>query len=234
MASYPREVIDAHRALAVAGQADLVWGHVGVRDPDGRGVWTKAAGWGLEEVDGDRLVLVSPEGEQILGSGRRHIECFIHTEVMNARQEINVTVHTHAAAAISFAALDVPMLPLSHDAIPFLGPDVARYTASGDLIKDAGRGAALAGFLGDTPGCVIPGHGLVTVGRDAAEAIMRAVLLERACRVQLEALAAGEVRRWSSEAEVRDKRSGLWPRPQFEAGYSYLVRRAETLYGPVS
>jgi ribulose-5-phosphate 4-epimerase/fuculose-1-phosphate aldolase len=232
--SYPREVIDAHRALAVAGQADLVWGHVGVRDPAGGGVWSKAAGWGLEEVDGGRIVLVTPEGELAWGSGRRHIECFIHTEILKAREEVNVTVHTHAAAAISFAALDVPLLPLSHDAIPFLRPDVARYTASGDLIKDADRGASLAAFLQDAPGCVIPGHGLVTVGRDAAEAVMRAVLLERACRVQLEALAAGEVRRWSSEAEVRDKQSGLWPRSQFEAGYSYLVRRAVALYGPVS
>ena len=41
----------ASRALAAAGQGDMIWGHASVRDPQGRGVWMKSAGWGLEEID---------------------------------------------------------------------------------------------------------------------------------------------------------------------------------------
>lgn len=41
------EVVRASRALAAAGLTDMVWGHAAIRDPDGRGVWMKAAGWGF-------------------------------------------------------------------------------------------------------------------------------------------------------------------------------------------
>ncbi|WP_279582242.1 class II aldolase/adducin head domain-containing protein [Fodinicola feengrottensis] len=47
----------ATRALAAAGQGDMVWGHLAVRDPQGRGVWMKARGWGLEEITADRVGL---------------------------------------------------------------------------------------------------------------------------------------------------------------------------------
>src|SRR5690606_5476265 len=43
-------IADASLALAFGGLRDLVWGHASVRDPDGRGLWTKAAGWGFEEI----------------------------------------------------------------------------------------------------------------------------------------------------------------------------------------
>ena len=225
------DTISAHRALAAGGQADLVWGHAAVRDPLGRGVWSKAAGWGLEEVTADRLVLVDFEGTQIEGTGRRHIECFIHTELMKRRPDIVATVHTHSEAATAFAALDTPMRALSHDAVPFLTPDVSRYEISGDLISDSVRGASLAEVIQLNAGCIIPGHGLVTAGRSVAAAVMNAMLLDRACRLQLKAMAAGQIARYSSDEEVRAKQQGLWTEAQLAAGFQYLVRKARALYG---
>lgn len=225
------ELVSAHRALAAAGQSDLVWGHVSLRDPGGRGVWMKASGWGLEEVGLAQVVLVSPEGEVVTGTGKRHIEVYIHTELMRARPDIGAVVHSHARSAIVFASLDEPLRPLSHDAIPFLDPDVVRFTETGDLIRTAELGAALAVAVGDANGCLIPGHGLVTVGADAAAAVMHAALLERACEVQLAASASGGPRRWSPDAEVSAKRENLWNATQLRAGYDYLVRRADALYG---
>src|SRR4029077_17819684 len=77
--------VQASRALAAGGQADMVWGHASVRDPGGRGAWMKSAGWGLEEIGAGRIVLVSPDGEVASGEGPRHIEYPIHTEIMAAR-----------------------------------------------------------------------------------------------------------------------------------------------------
>ncbi len=57
----------ASRTLAAAGQGDMVWGHVAVRDPAGRGVWIKAPGWGLEEVREDRVQLISFDAEVMVG-----------------------------------------------------------------------------------------------------------------------------------------------------------------------
>jgi ribulose-5-phosphate 4-epimerase/fuculose-1-phosphate aldolase len=55
--------VSASRALAAAGLSNMVWGHAAIRDPDGRGVWMKASGWGFEEVKADRVLLVSPDGD---------------------------------------------------------------------------------------------------------------------------------------------------------------------------
>lgn len=220
------ETAQANRALGAAGQSDMVWGHVSVRDPEGRGVWMKASGWSFEELTPDRVVLVTPAGEVLAGSGRRHIEYPIHTEVLNARPDLNSVVHTHAPAAVSFASLDQPLLAISHDGVEFAEPQIARFTTTGALIKSAELGKALAETIGDGVGCLIPQHGLVTVGPNPATAVMRALLLARACHVQLQAMAAGPIRRSSDSAEIALKKDEVWPQSQIDAGYAYLCRKS--------
>jgi ribulose-5-phosphate 4-epimerase/fuculose-1-phosphate aldolase len=220
------EAAQANRALGAAGQSDMVWGHASVRDHDGRGVWMKAAGWSFDELTGDRVVLVSPAGEVLTGTERRHIEYPIHTEVMQARPDVNSVVHTHAPAAVAFAALDEPLLAISHDGVEFAEPQIARFTRTGSLINSAELGRALATTIGGGVGCLIPQHGLVTVGPDAATAVMRALLLARACDVQLRAMAAGQIRLWSDPAEIALKKAEVWPGSQIGAGYAYLCRRS--------
>ncbi|MEC3997082.1 class II aldolase/adducin family protein [Actinacidiphila sp. DG2A-62] len=170
-----------------------------------------------------------PGGEVLLGEGGRHIEYPIHTRLMEARLDVASVVHSHAPSACVFASLDVPLRALSHDAVPFLAPDIPRFYESGDLIRDDRTGSALADTVGDSAGALIPGHGLVTVGSSLAVAVMRAVLLERACRNQLQALSAGGPARWSNEAEIASKRETVWSEEQYRAGYDYLVRRADAV-----
>jgi L-ribulose-5-phosphate 4-epimerase len=223
------EVARASNALAVAGQGDLVWGHASLRDPHGRGAWLKASGWGFEEVTPERVVLVDRDGEVLAGGGSRHIEYPIHLELMAARSDIGSVVHTHARAATAFASLGVPLRALSHDGVEFCRPDVPRFTRTGSLVRTAELGAALAETLGDAAGCLIPQHGLVTVGPDLATAVMRAMLLDRACDQQLRAMAAGGPALWSDERELAVKVAEVWPPAQLHAGYRYLLRRAEAL-----
>jgi ribulose-5-phosphate 4-epimerase/fuculose-1-phosphate aldolase len=220
------EAAAANQALGASGQSDMVWGHASVRDPAGRGVWMKAAGWSFGEVTAARVALVSDAGEVLAGHGPRHIEYPIHTEIMNARPDVNSVVHTHAPAAVSFAALDVPLLAISHDGVEFAEPQVPRFNQTGALISSAELGQALAEAVGDGVGALISRHGLVTVGPDAATAVMRAVLLARACSVQLQAMAAGEIRLWSDSAEIALKKAQVWPESQINAGYAFLCRQA--------
>jgi len=217
----------ANRALGVAGQADMVWGHASVRDPAGRGVWMKASGWSFDEVGPDAVVLVGDDGDVLAGRGRRHIEYPIHSRVMAARPDVGSVVHTHSAAAVAFAALDVPLRAISHDGVEFAEPQIPRFTVTGSLIRTADLGDALAETIGDGVGCLVRQHGIVTVGADPAAAVMRAVLLDRACRVQLTAMAAGPLRTWSDSAELALKRAEVWPAEQLRAGYELLCRQAE-------
>ena len=87
-------------------------------------------------------------------------------------------------------------------------------------------GASLAAKLGDARGIFMPNHGAVTVGPNIATAGMYAVLLERACRTALSAIAAGGPRVWSDEAETQFKRGQVWNPAQLEAGWHYWVRQS--------
>src|SRR2546428_4393615 len=72
------DVALACRVLAAEDQGDNIWGHVSVRDPGGRGLWMKPAAMGLEEIRANDLLLVSLEGEVLLGRHPRHSEYPIH------------------------------------------------------------------------------------------------------------------------------------------------------------
>lgn len=219
-------VVQACKALAVAGQDDLVWGHPSIRDPGGRGVWMKASGWSFEEVSAERVVLVSPDGEVLDGTGSRHIEYPIHAEIMSRRSDVGAVVHTHSDAANAFAALDTPMLALSHAGSLFTHPDVPRFSLTGGLIRTRDLGQALADALGGARACLMPQHGAVAVGPDIQSAVMTAVLLDKACRVQLAAMAAGAIRRHGTEPDTIAKRDEVWSDGQILAGWEYLVRRS--------
>lgn len=219
------DVVAGCIALAAAGLGDMIWGHPSVRDINGRGAWMKASGHGFEEIDRARVVLVSGSGEVLEGSGRCHLEYPIHTQVYRARPDVNAIVHTHAPAFAAFASLDVPLHPLSHDGVPFAHPQLPRLTTvTGSLISTAELGDATAAALGDANGLLLPSHGALTVGPDIATAVMYSVLLERACRTELTALAAGGPKVWSSEQETALKRDEVWTGAQLTAGFRYLTR----------
>jgi ribulose-5-phosphate 4-epimerase/fuculose-1-phosphate aldolase len=217
-------VVLGHRALAAAGLADMVWGHLAARDPEGRGVWMKASDWGFEEITRERVVLVSWDGEVLAGEGKRHLEYPIHTEIMRARPDVTVSVHTHAPSVNAFSALDVPLRPISHDATAFAEHGVPRYTATANLVRTTELGRALAADLGAANACLMPQHGMVAAGPDIAHAVMYAVLLQRACATQLTAQAAGELRSWTDDAESLRKAALVWSASQIDAGWRYLLR----------
>lgn len=222
----PRELVAlACQVLALEDQDDFVWGHVSLRDPAGRGIWMKASGLGFEEVTPDRVLLVGWDGTVLEGEGARHSEYPIHTEIMRARPDVQCVVHTHAPHATTFAALGVPLRPISHEATTFVPPDVPRFTLTGDLITTAELGQALAQTLGDRPAALLVHHGIVTVGPDVPTAVFRALLLERACRKQLLAMAAGGPASWSSDEEALAKRAHCYSPPQVHAAWELLVRR---------
>jgi len=211
--------------LGAEGQGDLIWGHVSARDPDGGGIWMKAAALGFDEVGSDDVLLVTADGEIAHGDGRRHVEYPIHTEIVAARPDVNAAVHTHAVHAVAFGSLGVPLRPVSHEGTLFVPPDIARFTRTADLIVTPELGREVAAAIGDRNALLLVNHGVVTVGPDVPTAVMTAVVLERACRTQLLAMAAGDPSRWSDDEEALAKREHCFSPTQVEQAWAYLVRR---------
>lgn len=212
------------RVLGSQDQSDFVWGHLSVRDPDGRGVWMKSAGYGFEEMTPERIVLVDPEGAVLAGEGRRHAEYPIHTEIIAARPDVNCVVHTHSGSAVAFGATGAELLPVSHEGNFFVPPSIARFTTTGDLILTRDLGQELAGTLGDRNAALMINHGIVVAAADVPTAVVATVLLDRACRTQLQAMSAGGVQHWSSEQESLAKREHCYPPALIQQAWDYLVR----------
>ena len=210
------------RILGAEEQGDFVWGHVSARDPSGRGIWMKAAGFGFDELTAEHVILVSWDGEVLEGDARRHLEYPIHTELMRARPDVGAVVHTHAPWSVAFASTEEPLRPLSHEGTLFVPPDVARFTQTGDLITTPELGAAVATTVGERSAALLVHHGIVACGADLPGAVFNAVFLERACRANMRALAAGGPKTWSSDEEALAKREHVYS-PQ--AAWDYFARR---------
>ena len=210
------------RILGLEDQGDFVWGHVSVRDPEGRGIWMKASTWGFEEIGPQHVLLVSWDGEVLEGDGRRHIEYPIHTELMRARPDVQAVVHTHAPWSVAFAATEEPLRPVSHEGTLFVPPDVARFTETGDLVTTPQLGESLAHTVGGRNVALMIHHGIVACGSDLPTAVFNAVFLERACRTNMRTLMAGGPKTWSSDEEAVAKRGHVYV-PQ--AAWDYLARR---------
>ena len=216
------------RILAAQGLSDLIWGHVSARDPQSRGAWLKTAGLGFEEVGPEAVHLVDRNGTLVEGRGKVHFEFPIHTEILARRDDVGAVVHAHPEAAVTFAATDMELRPIGHEGSLFTPPGVVRYTETGDLIHTRELGESVARALGDHNALLLRNHGIVTVGPNVPTAVLTAVFLEKACRMQLQAAATHSQLAWSSDEEATTKRARVYSSAQFQGAWDYLVRRLES------
>jgi L-ribulose-5-phosphate 4-epimerase len=219
------KLIQGCRILADDGQGDLIWGHVSARLPARPDhIVMKPAGIGLEEMADDTIISVDLSGERTSGERPRHIEVFIHTEIMRARPEIQAVVHTHPPHAVAFSSLCRPLLPIGHEGAMFCD-GLPVFDRTSDLIVSPDLGQAVAACLDGYNALLLRNHGIVTVGRSIEEAVMTAVLLEKACRVQLLAEHAGGAKALTSSEEARTKRERIYGPASLQAAFEYCVRR---------
>ena len=95
----------ACRVLEMEGHGEMTLGHLSLRDPEARGFWMKRNRMGLGEILGPGdFVLVDWDGNKLLGEGGRHSEWPIHSEILRARSDVLVVVHTHPFYAGVFSA----------------------------------------------------------------------------------------------------------------------------------
>jgi L-fuculose-phosphate aldolase len=187
-------------------------------------MWIKSAEWSLAEITPDRVQLVDPDGNVLVGEGPRHSEYPIHTEILEARPDLGGVVHTHPPFATAVGASGQPLRPVSHAANFFVPPEVPRFTDTADLVLTRELGRALSKTLGPAPATFLVNHGIVTVGATLQEATVAAVLLERACQQQLLTASAGGWPTWSPSQESLAKRDHIYNQPAVTAVWDHLVR----------
>ena len=184
------QVAWACRILALEGYADLTLGHVSARAPDGR-VLIKRKGVALDEVEPADVVDADD------ASAGLHLETVLHTAVYRARADVGAVVHGHPPYATALAATGADLELLTHDAILF-ADGIGRFDDP-DLIVEEEQGAAVARALGHRRAVLLRNHGVLVVGRNVPWAVLGAVTLERAARIQAIASSLGPLRPVSAE-----------------------------------
>ena len=110
----------------------------------------------------------------------------IHSAVHEALHHVSCVIHTHTVPGMAVAALDEGLLPLCQTAMRF--PNIAYHDYEG-VALETGERERLVQHLGDSQVMILRNHGLLAVGGSIAEAFNNIYRLERACQVQLAAMA---------------------------------------------
>jgi L-fuculose-phosphate aldolase len=191
--SLREQVAWACRILALEGYADLTLGHVSARAPGDDLVHIKRKGVALDEVDADDVIELDLRHDEVPLTPDMHLEAVLHTEVYRARPDVGAVVHGHPPFATAFAATGAALEMLTHDSVLF-ADGVAVFEETPDLITEASQGQAVAEALGDLRALVLRNHGVLVVGKSVPWAVLTALTLERAIRLQSIAGTLGKLR----------------------------------------
>jgi len=190
--SVREQVAWACRILALEGFSDLTLGHVSARPAGGETVYIKRKGLALDEVGPEDVVEVDDP------SAALHLETVIHTEIYALRPDVGAVVHGHPPYATAFGATDAELELLTHDAVLF-ADGVSYFEDTAELITEEEQGRAVAEALGDRRAVILRNHGVVVADKDVRWAVLSAITLERAVRLQSIAATLGALRPISRE-----------------------------------
>jgi L-fuculose-phosphate aldolase len=191
--SLREQVAWACRILALEGYADLTLGHVSGRS-DGDGiVQIKRKGVALDEVDPDDVIELDLAHDEARLTPDMHLEAVLHSEVYKARPDVGAVVHGHPPFVTAFAATGAALELLTHDSVLF-SEGLAVFEETPEMITEVAEGQAVAEALGDKRAVVLRNHGVLVVGKNVPWAVLTALTLERAVRLQSIARTLGSLR----------------------------------------
>ena len=182
----------AYRLVALYGWDDLIFTHISARVPGGEHHFLlNPYGMMFEEVTASSLVKIDLAGNKVTESPYfiNPAGFTIHSAVHAAREDALCVMHLHTDYGIAVSAQKDGLLPISQQAMLALA-SLAYHDYEGLALNEEEK-PRLVADLGDRSHLILRNHGLLTVGRTAAEAFLSMFLLERACKIQILAQTGG-------------------------------------------
>ena len=182
----------AYRLVAHFGWDDLIFTHISARVPGPEHHFLiNPYGMMFDEIKASSLVkvdlnaaIVSETSYFINPAGFT-----IHSAVHGAREDALCVMHLHTDYGIAVSAQKEGLLPISQQAL-FPLASLAYHDYEGLALNDAEK-PRLVEDLGTKNNLILRNHGLLTIGKSAAEAFLSMYILERACRIQILAQSGG-------------------------------------------
>ncbi|HXI25365.1 MAG TPA: class II aldolase/adducin family protein [Pyrinomonadaceae bacterium] len=182
----------AYRLVALYGWDDLIFTHISSRVPGSEHHFLlNPYGMMFDEVTASSLVKIDLEGNKVVDSPYfiNPAGFTIHSAVHAAREDALCVMNLHTDYGIAVSAQKNGLLPLSQQAM-FALASLAYHDYEG-LALDENEKPRLVADFGDKKFMILRNHGLLTVGRNAAEAFLGMFLLESACKIQILAQSGG-------------------------------------------
>jgi len=207
---------------------DMTRGHVSIRMPDDpTHFYMKPHSFGFDEITPENMVICNMQGDKVGGTGRKHSEVYIHSEIYKARPDVNSIIHAHPTYAVAFSATGQRLQPVSQPSVAF-AEGLPYFDEAIDLIRTPALGVGVATALGNCKAVLMRNHGVTVVGSSVDEATILLIMLENACQIQLAAMSAG-VGPTFADAQIQKLHHDITRPEQYTINFDYLVRKIKRL-----
>jgi len=183
------ELAATYRLIALYGWDDLIFTHISARVPGPEHHFLiNPYGLLFEEITASSLVKIDLDGNKVGDSPYRVNPAgfTIHSAVHSARPDAQCVIHLHTVDGVAVASQAGGLSPISQQAMVM---DAIAYHDYEGVALDLDERERLITDLGTKYWMILRNHGTLAVGRSCADAFMRMYYLERACSVQVRALA---------------------------------------------
>jgi ribulose-5-phosphate 4-epimerase/fuculose-1-phosphate aldolase len=187
-----QQIACAARILAHRDYALDIAGHITFMRPGGDGsMWCTPYGLWWRELTASDIVVLDAEGNVIEGKWDVTPAVFIHTELHRSRPDSPVIVHNHPYFGSLLATMHVTPEISDQQACMFDG-DIGLFDEYAGGVDDVEGGQYLARAIGSATAVILANHGVLITGSSIAQATYRSLNFERVCRLNHDALAAGQ------------------------------------------
>lgn len=180
----------AYRLIALYGWDDLIFTHLSARIPgDEHHFLINPYGMMFEEITASSLVRVDQDGNKLNPDDFdiNPAGFTIHSAIHAVREDALCVMHTHTTAGVAVSAQQDGLLPLSQQSL-FPLSNLAYHDYEGVALREDEK-ARLQKDLGSNNFMILRNHGLLTTGGSIADAFLGMYILQKACEVQIQALA---------------------------------------------
>lgn len=195
-----KEVCDANLDLVDKGVVIYTWGNVSGISEDRNYMVIKPSGVAYDGMSPDDMVVVDVQtGESVEGKWKPSSDTATHLELYRAFQSVKGIVHTHSTNAVAFAqaGMSIPALGTTH-ADHFYGDIPCTRELTEQEVKDAyevNSGKVIIEYINkmgyapmSVPGILIKNHGPFAWGKNPADAVYNAVVMEKVAEMGLRTL----------------------------------------------
>ncbi len=199
----------AYRLVDHYGWTDMIFTHLSARVPGPEQHFLiNPYGMMFDEVSASNLVKIDFEGNIVLSTGYdvNPAGFCIHSAIHMSRDDAHAVMHLHTDDGVAVSAMAEGLLPVTQTAM-IIHDQIAYHEYEG-IALDLGERERLAADIGDKQAMILRNHGTLAVGKTVSTCFLTLYILERACSMQVRAMAGGNLHQPSAESVKTSREQG--------------------------